>query len=188
MQRAGAWLAGVGTGRLPPGAYPRRLPPDADQGVELGRLAIGRHDEGRAKEALMHARRPEPSVLRRLRVPAGCLGAATISMLLLTGCGAGSAARGTVRACGTARSAAGVPVHIRVQRGAVSCATAMAVERDYARQIIAGHAPGNGGGGPVTVRGWTCQGFATPVVLNTGKASRCVQGSSEILAILPPPA
>jgi hypothetical protein len=64
----------------------------------------------------------------------------------------------------------------------------MMVERDYAKAIIEGHAPGNGGGGPVSVQGWTCQGFATPVVLKTGDASECVQGSSEILAILLPPA
>jgi hypothetical protein len=37
------------------------------------------------------------------------------------------------------------------------------------------------------VRGWTCQGFTTPVVLKTGQASKCVQGSKEILAVLPAP-
>jgi hypothetical protein len=62
------------------------------------------------------------------------------------------------------------------------------VERAYARLIAAGKAPGNGGGGPVHILGWTCQGFPTPVVLKTGRASKCVQGGEEILAILPPPA
>ena len=47
--------------------------------------------------------------------------------------------------------------------------------------------PGTGGGAPVHVQGWTCQGFATPVVLRTGQASKCVDGGKEILAILPNP-
>jgi hypothetical protein len=93
-----------------------------------------------------------------------------------------------VTSCGTTRTAANVPVRIHVQRGPVSCTTAMAVERDYASAIAAGREPGNGGGGPVQVHGWTCQGFATPVVLRTGYASKCVQGGAEILAILPAPA
>jgi hypothetical protein len=90
--------------------------------------------------------------------------------------------------CGTTRTAANVPVHIQIARGQVSCATALKVERDYAKAIMSGDVPGTGGGAPVRVRGWTCQGFATPVVLKTGKASKCVQGSKEILAVLPAPA
>ena len=57
----------------------------------------------------------------------------------------------------------------------------------YARAIRSGLAPGNGGGGPVKIKGWTCQGFATPVVLQTGKASKCARDGVEILEILPPP-
>lgn len=139
----------------------------------------------------MRARRPEPGTSQPLRLLAGCATAAAIGGLLIAGCG-GQAARpaepATVTSCGTTRTAAAVPVDIRVKRGSVSCSTAMMVERDYAKAIIEGHAPGNGGGGPVSVQGWTCQGFATPVVLKTGDASECVQGSSEILAILLPPA
>jgi hypothetical protein len=111
-------------------------------------------------------------------------------MALAAGCGspgsAGATAGGTP--CGITRTAANVPVNIQVARGQVSCATAMTVERDYARYIAAGKAPGNGGGGPVHILGWTCQGFPTPVVLKTGQASKCVQGGVEILAILPAPA
>ncbi len=98
------------------------------------------------------------------------------------------AADKAVTSCGTARTAANVPVRIHVQHGPVSCPAAMGVERDYASAIAAGREPGNGGGGPVTVHGWTCQGFTTPVVLRTGNASRCVKGAAEILAILPAPA
>jgi hypothetical protein len=89
--------------------------------------------------------------------------------------------------CGSARTAAEVPVRVEVARGHVPCATAQAVELAYAKAIQSGRAPGNGGGGPVKIMGWTCQGFATPVVLHTGKASKCTHDSSEILEILPPP-
>lgn len=88
--------------------------------------------------------------------------------------------------CGTARTAANVPVRVEVVRGHVPCGTAKSIELAYAKAIRSGLAPGNGGGGPVKVSGWTCQGFATPVVLQTGKASKCTQGSNEILEILPP--
>jgi len=79
-------------------------------------------------------------------------------------------------------------VHIQVEHGQVSCTTAMKIERAYAKAIMDGRAPGNGGGGPVTINGWTCQGFNTPEVLKTGQASKCVQAGNEILAILPAPA
>lgn len=91
-------------------------------------------------------------------------------------------------ACGTTRTAANVPVQVQVGHGKVSCSAAMAIERDYAKAVREGSAPGNGGGGPVRIDGWTCQGFATPVVLRTGKASKCVRDGTEILAILPLPA
>jgi hypothetical protein len=93
-----------------------------------------------------------------------------------------------VKSCGTTKTAANVPVRIEVQHGPETCKAAMSVERHYAGAILAGRAPGNGGGGPVNVGGWTCQGFATPVVLRTGNASKCVKGTDEILAILPSPA
>jgi len=127
----------------------------------------------------------------RRRVTAPACGAAAVAMLLAAAAGCGSSAStGTAAAttvCGTTKTAANVPVHIQVARGQVSCATALAVERDYARAILSGQVPGTGGGAPVKVRGWTCQGFTTPVVLKTGQASKCVQGGSEILAVLPAP-
>jgi hypothetical protein len=78
-------------------------------------------------------------------------------------------------------------VHIQVVEGQVACSMALQVERDYASEIASGQVPGTGGGAPVRVQGWTCQGFTTPVVLKTGDASKCVKGSTEILAILPSP-
>jgi hypothetical protein len=110
-----------------------------------------------------------------LTAAAGCSGHAT------------PAARTRVTACGTAKTAADVPVRVLVSQGHVACGAARAVVLAYAKAVRSGKAPGNGGGGPVTIKGWTCQGFATPVVLKTGKAAKCRQKDVEILEILPPP-
>jgi hypothetical protein len=105
----------------------------------------------------------------------------------VAGCGSSGSKPDSAVACGSTRTAANVPVQIQVVRGQVSCGTALQVERNYASEIESGQVPGTGGGAPVHVQGWTCQGFSTPVVLKTGQASKCVKGSSEILAILPSP-
>ena len=86
--------------------------------------------------------------------------------------------------CGRARTAAGVPVDVEI-RGRASCHAAMAVERDYSRALASGKVPGNGGGAPVTIQGWICQGYDTPQVLATGRASACRKHGSQILAVLP---
>ena len=109
-----------------------------------------------------------------------------VLLALTAGCGKAPAKpTATVTSCGTTRSAANVPIHIEVTSGSVSCAFALSIEHKYANAIRSGLAPGNGGGGPIKINGWTCQGYATPVVLHTGKASRCVKDGTEILAILP---
>jgi hypothetical protein len=89
--------------------------------------------------------------------------------------------------CGTARTVANVPVRIEVMRGKVACPEALTIERNYTQAIREGKAPGNGGGGPVDVHGWKCQGYPTEKVLSTGFASQCVRGGTKILAVLPPP-
>jgi hypothetical protein len=109
---------------------------------------------------------------------------------LLAGCSSTKASSGAVGAgttCGTTRTAANVPVVIKVTKGIVVCGTAMHVEDEYAAKIRAGQVQGNGGGAPVTVSGWTCQGYATPEVLSTGNASQCHTSSAAILAVLPVP-
>ena len=130
----------------------------------------------------------------RARGLAGRAAMALIVTVLAAGCGAkGSPAASSTAgsqgptggssgavSCGTTKTAANVPVQVQVRYGKVSC--------DYAKAIKDGSAPGNGGGGPVKIDGWTCQGFATPVVLRTGQASKCVFRGTEILAILPTPA
>lgn len=148
----------------------------------------------------MHARWPAGSAAARCCRAARRAPLAAAALILIAGCGsaprttAGSRPAGggqssaSVTRCGTTRTAANVPVDVEVERGQVSCTRAMTVERGYAKAILDGRAPGNGGGGPVTVLGWKCQGFPTPEVLRTGQASKCVSGSTEILAILPAPA
>jgi hypothetical protein len=134
----------------------------------------------------MRDRRPRVRTSARLGA-AGYVIVVTAVLLTVavTGCSSGSSS--VAISCGTTRTAANVPVHIQVVHGQVSCATALQVERDYAADIESGKVPGTGGGAPVEVQGWTCQGFTTPVVLKTGDASKCTRGGSEILAVLPTP-
>ena len=105
---------------------------------------------------------------------------------LLAGCG--SAAAGPGASCGTTHTAANVPVVIKVAKGTVNCGTALQVENEYAAKIRDGQVQGNGGGAPVAVDGWTCQGYPTPEVLSTGNASQCHTASAAIVAVLDVPA
>ena len=103
----------------------------------------------------------------------------------MTGCSPGQATAGAT--CGRTHTAAGVPVVIKVARGSVDCTTALRVENEYAARIRDGQVRGNGGGAPVVVNGWTCQGYDTPDVLKTGNTSQCRSGGNTILAVLPVP-
>lgn len=100
---------------------------------------------------------------------------------------AGGASPSGATHCGKSHTAAGVPVEIEVQHGPVGCQTALDIERLYARALASGKVPGNGGGAPVRIHGWVCQGFNTPRVLSTGEASACRKDGAEILAVLPSP-
>jgi hypothetical protein len=129
---------------------------------------------------------------------AGQMALTALTLALVTGCSAsssaapaGAAATGgqaaAGQACGTVDTAAHVPVTVEVPPGTVGCATALRVQADYTRKISAGEAPGNGGGGPVPVDGWICEGYPTPQVLRTGRASVCRRGSVQFYAVLPAP-
>ena len=108
---------------------------------------------------------------------------------VLTGCSSSPPAPGaTGTSCGTTRTGANVPVQIKVQKGTVVCATVLTVERDYAAMIADGRVQGNGGGAPVRVDGWICQGYATPTVTRTLIASECHTASAEVVAVLSSPA
>ena len=124
--------------------------------------------------------------LRRILALLCGLGVCLLAAGLVTGCSSGQATAGAT--CGSTHTAAGVPVVIKVAKGSVTCQTALRVENEYAAKVRDGQVQGNGGGAPVTVSGWTCQGFSTPVVLSTGNASQCHSGGTMILAVLPVPA
>ena len=100
------------------------------------------------------------------------------------GCSGTSGTRASSTSCGETKSGGDVAVIIKVESGDVSCSTAMSVENAYATDFRKGEVQGTGGGAPIKVDGWTCQGYATPKVLSTGDASECHTGSSEILAVL----
>lgn len=134
----------------------------------------------------MQVRWARPLTPAPLRLAVLVIAGVTALALPLTGCGAPKTAV-RPQSCGTGRTAANVPIQIDVNRGQVSCSVAMTVERDYAAAIVAGKAPGNGGGGPITVNGWKCQGYSTPDLLKTGDVSRCTKSGVEIVAILKGP-
>ncbi|HEX6449078.1 MAG TPA: hypothetical protein VF060_06425 [Trebonia sp.] len=115
------------------------------------------------------------------------LAAAGASLAGVAACSASahSAPPGTTgTTCGTTRTGANVPVVVKVTKGSVSCADVMRVESGYATVIKDGKVPGNGGGAPVQVSGWTCQGYPTPEVLRTGNASECHTASAEVVAVV----
>jgi hypothetical protein len=117
------------------------------------------------------------------------LGVGAFLLFGLTGLAAcsspGPSAGATGTSCGTTHTGANVPVTIKVVKGTVNCGSVLRVEDSYAAMMKAGDVPGNGGGAPVKVSGWTCQGYPTPEVLRTGEASQCHTGSAEVVAELP---
>jgi len=134
-----------------------------------------------------HSRAVAVSVLAALAASAvtGCGGAPGKQSTTAASGGPGaSASSAPAVRCGRARTAAGVPVDVEIV-GQASCHTAMTVERAYSRALASGKVPGNGGGAPVTIQGWICQGYDTPQVLATGRASACHKHGSQILAVLP---
>jgi hypothetical protein len=106
-----------------------------------------------------------------------------LSALAVTACGSGKPAAASPVKCGSSRTAGNTPVEVEVMHGQVACAVALQVERSYAEAIRDGKVPGNGGGAPVPVSGWTCQGYPTPHVLQTGQTSKCVKAGTELLTI-----
>jgi hypothetical protein len=133
-----------------------------------------------------------PRVAARVIARWGVTGLTGLVSLLgtcgLAACSAGPPSPGaTGTSCGTTRTAANVPVDIKVAKGTVNCATVLRVERGYATMIANGDVRGTGGGAPVTVYGWVCEGYATPDVLRTRDASECHTASAEVVAVLVEP-
>jgi hypothetical protein len=136
----------------------------------------------------MHPRGSSARASQFGRARTGGAAALAVLLVLVAGCThatpPGTATKVSARVCGIGKTAADVPVKVEVIRGTTTCATALDIENAYAAAIRSGQAPGNGGGGPIKVKGWTCKGFTTPVVLKTGNASECTLGGNAILAIL----
>jgi hypothetical protein len=86
--------------------------------------------------------------------------------------------------CGTSHTAVDVPVIVEVEKGATSCPEAMRIQSSYTGLVKSGRVGGNGGGAPVKVDGWTCQGADTTTTVQTGEASECHKGATEIVAVL----
>lgn len=127
---------------------------------------------------------------------AATVAAATAIAVLAAGCGGATgkshpAAAATAdqlppprETCGTSHTAINVPVIIEVEKGSASCPLAMRIQAGYNGLVRAGRVPGNGGGAPVQVDGWTCQGTDTTTTVQTGEASECHKGATEIVAVL----
>lgn len=124
---------------------------------------------------------------------------AAAGLVAVTGCssgGSGNGPHGPVAApsasqlapprvtCGSSRTAVNVPVLVEVEKGSTSCQEAMRIQSGYTGLIKSGHVGGNGGGAPVKVDGWTCQGTDTTTTVQTGEASECQKGSTQIVAVL----
>jgi hypothetical protein len=119
---------------------------------------------------------------------------------LIVGCGASPDSRGGAprasgpppasqlapprATCGTTRTAVNVPVIIEVEKGAAACSLAMRIQDAYTDEVRAGRVRGTGGGAPVQVDGWTCQGEDTPTIVQTGEASECHRDGTQIVAVL----
>ena len=178
-------------GHRPASRPSRQLTAPARVGLPFARLCLA----GPACDRFPRADRPsgrlclaEPARQRLCCAGLAAL-AAGLGLGMLAGCGTSGAA-GTpdaAQTCGTTRTGANVPVIVTIDQGSVSCATALRVENSYAAVVRTGQVRGTGGGAPVTVGGWTCQGFPTPEVLKTGDTSVCRAGGAEVLAVLPPP-
>jgi hypothetical protein len=133
----------------------------------------------------------------RITAVAAAAGGILVVGLLIAGCGSsGGGPHGPVAApsvsqlapprvtCGTSRTAANVPVVVEVEKGSTSCQEAMRIQTGYTGLVRSGKVGGNGGGAPVRVDGWTCQGTDTTTTVQTGEASECHEGTTEIVAVL----
>ena len=86
--------------------------------------------------------------------------------------------------CGNSHTAVNVPVVLEVEKGSVACQVAMRIQASYTALVRSGKVPGNGGGAPVKVNGWICQGADTTTAVQNGEASKCTKGGTEIIAVL----
>ena len=128
------------------------------------------------------------SFVTRFAVTAGVAGAliAGLTAGLIAGCAAsGTATPDAAATCGHTLTAVNIAVMIKIGRGPVTCPTAMTVENSYSAVVRSGELRGNGGGAPVSVHGWTCQGYTSAEIAQNNRVSVCAKGDEEIFAWLP---
>jgi hypothetical protein len=113
------------------------------------------------------------------------LAAGCVTGCAVPGITTSNAAANAAATCGRTLTGVDIAVVVRIGRGSVSCPTAMTVEKSYAALIRAGGLRGNGGGAPVSIRGWTCQGYTSAEIAQTERVSVCVKGSAQIFTALP---
>jgi hypothetical protein len=178
---AGGCASGAGG---PSGAHDpsRTLEPSGATGASGAYGSSGAHGPSGAPETAGTAGTAGPSA-----APSPTGAGATAGRASVTPGGAPGATVSAGGSCGFARTAANVPVEIRVTGGKVSCAAVLGVERAYAALLRKGGVPGNGGGAPVRVAGWTCAGYPAPQVLRTGDASECHTATAAVIAVLTAP-
>src|SRR5262249_36695034 len=149
---------------------------------------------------IRNAERRNPMRRSRLAAAGPALLIAGCGASLIAGCGASPDRQGGLphasgpppatqlapprATCGTTRPAVNVPVVIEVAKGAPAGPLALRLQDGSTAEVRAGRVPGTGGGAPVRVDGWTCQGEDTPTIVQTGEASECHRGGTQIVAVL----
>lgn len=113
------------------------------------------------------------------------------ALLTAAGCGGSSHhTTGTKAAgvdCGTVKTPAGISADLKVTQGKVDCPQAVSVYRTYFGDLAKGAAPGQGGGGSVTVQGWNCDSYPTPQMQQTGKGGYCSKAGATVTAYITAP-
>lgn len=84
---------------------------------------------------------------------------------------------GAGASCGVVTMPGGDRFRLTVRKGKVACGQARKVYKTYLTKLRSGAAPGNGGGGAVHVRGWTCASGPA-----THPWSRCTKGGAAFAA------
>jgi hypothetical protein len=112
--------------------------------------------------------------------------------LALTGCGPGAepkAARSPTAGaadCGKVDAAGGAPAYLKVTTGSATCAEAVSVYQAFFAEIAEGKAPGQGSGGGLAVRGWSCVIYPPDRIRRNGRGADCTKGGTTVTAFQNP--
>jgi hypothetical protein len=130
------------------------------------------------------------NVLPMLRVTV--LSLFVVILLAATGCGPGTEPRtaepptaGTAD-CGKVDAAGGASAYLRITRGSATCPEAVSVYTAFFAEIAAGKAPGQGSGGRLAVRGWSCVIHPPDTIQRDGRGADCTKGDTTVTAFQNP--